>query len=83
MLQFKLSDAEAYELCSHNRIVSIAADSMTCAGIELPEKWLSAFKRQAWVLAEQRYSQRVGTASFIEILDADRNRSSKRVSEDV
>ena len=38
-----LGDANAYKLCSHNRILSIAADSLTCAGIELPEKWLSAF----------------------------------------
>lgn len=34
---------------------------------------LAAFKSQARKLAEQRYSRRVGTASFIEILDAARN----------
>lgn len=39
----RLGDAEVYALCAHNRIVSLATDAMTCAGIQLPEHWRIEF----------------------------------------
>jgi len=48
----QLGDAEAYALCAHNRIVSLAADAMTCAGIELPERWLIEFAEMAERISE-------------------------------
>lgn len=39
ILYRQLSDAKAFELCSHNRIVSLAADALACAGIKPSYRW--------------------------------------------
>lgn len=51
-LYVQLGDAEAYALCAHNRIDSLAADAMTCAGIELPERWRIDFAEMAETIGE-------------------------------
>ena len=48
----KLGDAEAHALCTHNLIVSLAADAMTCSGLELPEHWRIEFAETAERIGE-------------------------------
>jgi hypothetical protein len=48
----QLGDAEAFAVCKHNRIVSLATDALTCAGIKLSERWLVEFVEMAERISE-------------------------------
>lgn len=48
----QLGDAKVYALCAHNCVVPLAADAMTCVGIELPVRWRFDFAEMAERIGE-------------------------------
>lgn len=44
-LYIELGDDYAFDICHHNKIVSIAADSLSKCGVELPQRWDIEFKK--------------------------------------
>lgn len=52
-LYHALGDRTAFELCSHNKVASIAADALShCPGLVLPEHWNAAYQEVSIRISE-------------------------------